>query len=354
MPGRWTKLILLSVSTCLFAGCARSQFTATSVPARYAARPIRDYSRLDLTAYASLDASDDAIRSGDRLQVNLNTGTFTEDSEHTWKVRVDESGQASLPNIGAVKLAGLTQAQAAESIVKTSLQRDVFLTPSVAVSVEDRRKRTVIVTGAVKTPGPVTISGSEAGLADVIVRAGGLTAEASGAISVSGVGIIPEDVVDGENAIRPVSQTSFRALTVSLADTSESEVAQIRIPEGSVVHVEPSSPRPIQVIGVIRNQAVEVPAGQNVRLLDALTLAGGQTYSNWISDRVTIIRREPGGNKTVRIKASIRKATADAEANLLLDPYDIVSVEENALTFTLSTLSGFIGAGMNASRVAVP
>ena len=148
-----------------------------------------------------------------------------------------------------------------------------------------------------------------------------------------------------------MGQSAFRAQTISLANTSESEVGEIRIREGSVVHVEPSPPRPIQVIGVIRNQSVEVPAGKNVRLLDAITLAGGQTYSNWISDRITIIRREPGGNKTVRIKASIRKATADAEANLLLAPYDIVSVEENALTFTLSTLSGFIGAGMNATRV---
>ncbi len=353
MPGRWAKFILLSVSTCLFAGCARSQFTATSLPARFAARPIRDFSQMDLTAYASLDASDGVIRSGDRLQVNLNTGTFIEDSEHIWTVSVDESGQASLPNIGAVKLAGLTQAEAARSIVQTSLQRDVFLTPTVSVSLEDRRKRIIIVTGAVKTPGPVTISGNETGLADVIVRAGGLTAEASGAISVSGVGVTTEDVVDGENAIRPVGQSTFRALTVSLADTPESDLAQIMIPEGSVVHVEPSPPRPIQVIGVIRNQAIEVPAGKNVRLLDAITLAGGQTYSNWISDRVTIIRREPGGNNTMRIKASIRKATADAKENLLLAPYDIVSVEENALTFTLSTLSGFIGAGMNASNVAV-
>jgi polysaccharide biosynthesis/export protein len=354
MPGRRIKVILLAVSTCLFAGCARTQFAATSLPARYAARPIRDYSLLDLTAYASPESNDDLIRSGDRLQVNLDPGTFTEDSEHIWPVGVDGSGQATIPNIGPVKLMGLTRAEAAESIVKASIQRDVFLTPSVAVSVEDRRERTIMVTGAVATPGPVTISGHETGLADVIVRAGGLTAEASGAISVSGVDITPAQMVDGVNAIRPVGQSSFQALTISLVTTSESELGQTMIPEGSVVHVQESPPRPIQVIGVIRNQSVEVPAGKNVRLLDAITLAGGQTYSNWISDRVTIIRREPGGHDTVRIKASIRKATADAKANLLLAPYDIVSVEENPLTFTLSTLSGFIGAGLNASNVAIP
>ncbi|MDG1895913.1 MAG: polysaccharide biosynthesis/export family protein [Fuerstiella sp.] len=324
------------------------------MPARFAARPIRDYSLLDLTAYASREANEDLIRSGDSLQVNLDSGTFTEDSEYVWVARVDESGEAAIPNIGAVRLAGLTQAEAAESIVQTSRQRDVFLTPSVAVSVEDRRERTIIITGAVNTPGPVVITGTEAGLADVIVRAGGLTSEASGAISVSGVEATPKNIVDGESAIRPVGQTAFRALTVSLADTTESDLGQIMVPEGSVVHVEPSPPRPIQVIGVIRNQAVEVPAGKNVRLLDAITLAGGQTFSNWISDRVTIIRREPGGNNTVRIKASIRKATADAKENLLLAPYDIVSVEENLLTFTLSTLSGFIGAGANASRAVIP
>ncbi|MDG2130149.1 MAG: polysaccharide biosynthesis/export family protein [Fuerstiella sp.] len=354
MPGRWTKVILLTFCTCLCTGCARTQFTATSLPARLAARPIRDYSLLDLTAYASANPSEDVIRLGDRLQVDLNTGTLTENAEHTWPVSVDEFGQAAIPNIGAVKLAGLTSAEAAESIVQTSFQRDVFLTPTVAVSVADRRKRSIVVAGAVNTPGAVTIHGDATSLADVIVRAGGLTSEASGAISVSGVDRAAENVVDGENAIRPVGHATLRAQTVSLAETPESELGQIMIPEGAVVHVEESPPRPIQVVGVISNQAVEVPAGKNVRLLDAITLAGGQTYSNWISDRVTIIRREPGGNNTVRIKASIRKAKADAKEDLLLAPYDIVSVEENALTFTLSTLSGFIGAGMNASRTIVP
>ena len=105
---------------------------------------------------------------------------------------------------------------------------------------------------------------------------------------------------------------------------------------------------------MIKNQVVEVPSGQDVRLLDAVTMAGGQTYSNWISDRVTITRHVSDGSGTIRIRGSIRKARADSSENIPLAPYDIVTVEENVLTFTLSTLSGLFGAGVSAARITGP
>jgi len=68
---------------------------------------------------------------------------------------------------------------------------------------------------------------------------------------------------------------------------------------------------------------------------------------------VTVIRTLPDSKETVRIAASIRGAKNNEKDNILLSPQDIIAVEENIFTFTLSTISGFLGAGFNASRLAI-
>lgn len=332
----------------ILTGCAQTNFHASELPARYAARAVHDYSKLNLTQVTSVAPDADTILAGDRLQVRLDPGTLLEDSEHVWKVSVDDSGQTNLPNIGPVRLAGLTRTQAEQAITQTSLQRQVFLTPTVEVAVEDRREQFILVTGAVNTPGPLPVRSNELTLADIIVRAGGLTNLATGVISVSSA------VAKGpDNVIQSVSMSTPRPMTISLASSSVEELGQTTIPVGAVVNVEESPPRPIRMIGVISNQAIEIPAGEDVRLLDAIAVAGGQTYSNWISDRVTVIRTLPDSKETVRIAASIRGATKNGNENILLAPHDVINVEENIFTFTLSTISGFLGAGFNASRLAL-
>lgn len=344
--------LIIAILLVAVSGCANSPYRAKEIPPQYAAQPVRDYSLVDLTPYASQATRQDAIQPGDRLQVTLDPGTLEKESQRVWHVSVDESGNTTLPNIGAIQVAGLTSSEAESSIVRTSLQRDVFLTPVVEVQVAARNGRTILVSGAVGSPGPVPITKGSVSLADVIVRAGGITNKASGIITVSAAAkeasaasaTIP-------NAILPIGHTTVEPITVSLEKTSEQKIGQIMVPEGSIVHVETIGPRPIKVVGVIRNQVVEVPSGQNVRLLDAVTMAGGQTYSNWISDKVTITRHVSDGSGTVRIRGSIRKARADSQENILLAPYDIVTIEENPITFTLSTLSGLFGAGVNAARL---
>lgn len=336
-------LLLLSAT-----GCVQTQYLANEVPRQFAARPIRNYATVDFTPYARNIADNNTIQPGDQLSVKLDTGTHAEDSELDWSVSVDETGETSLPNIGAIQLAGLTRSQAEKQIVTASQQRDVFLTPTVEVSVRESEERTVYVRGAVKEPGPIVVRGASVTVADVLARAGGLTSDASGNISVSQGESVSSGII---RAVGSSESAATPAVQVSLANTSPEELARLNVTDGAVVNVEATPPRPIKVVGVIQNQVVEVPSGLNVRLLDALTLAGGQTYSNWISDKVTIIRRVPNRDETIRIKASIRRAKNDDAENLLLAPYDIVSVEENLVTFTLSTLSGLFGAGVSAAQI---
>jgi hypothetical protein len=117
---------------------------------------------------------------------------------------------------------------------------------------------------------------------------------------------------------------------------------------------EEAPARTVRVIGVIGDKFIDVPAGRNLRLLDALALAGGQTYSHWISNRVDVIRRIPDKNETIRIRTTIRAAKKNNTDNILLSPNDIVSVEENLATFALSTLGGLSGMSMAARTVTLP
>ena len=73
------------------------------------------------------------------------------------------------------------------------------------------------------------------------------------------------------------------------------------------------------------------PVGQQPRVLDALTWAGGSKMR--MADKIHIIRRVPGEEEPVVINVSLREAKADGKANnVLLAPGDIVSIEETPAT----------------------
>ena len=343
-----TGLVVISVCL-LLPGCAHNTYSVSSLPRKYDARPVANYSSLNLTAYARSEPSGYEIRYGDRLEVALHSGLSGQEAVEEWTVGVDDDGHAILPNIGRVRLAGLTRAQAEQTIINESIVRDVYLTPAVGLKVQERRQNSIIVAGGIGIPGRLEFPESSLTLAEVIVRSGGLTETATGEITVNHA----ESSWDGGDQLTTVTQTTDTgdSLSVSLATTTAAELARIHIPAGATVAFQENPSRSIRVIGVIRDRAVDIPPGRNLRLLDALAMAGGPTYSHWISNRVDIIRRVPGRNETIRIKASIRRAKKDAKANLRLTANDIVSVEENVATFTLSTLGG-LGGLMTAARLA--
>lgn len=345
-----TGLTLLA-ATLLLAGCATT-YSVDSLPKQYAAKSTSDFSTLNLTAYARPAPNSDQIRSGDRLELKLNSGSGGPDSSEDWVVGVDEQGNATLPNIGPVRLAGLTRSQAEQAVVNESINRDVYLTPAVGISVTERHENSIMVTGGITTPGELLFPETTLTLADVIVRAGGLTSAATGKVIVNRT-VSAQDTGDQLTAVSHSTETED-STSIDLATTSAERLASMEIPAGATVTFEESGPRSIRVIGVIHDKELEVPAGRNIRLLDALALAGGPQYSHWVSNRVDVIRRVPGRNETVRIRASIRNAKKDDKANLLLAPNDIVSVEENPMTFTLSTLGGLAGVSGIARSTFVP
>lgn len=112
------------------------------------------------------------IGPGDLIEV-----TVLREPELTEHVRVLDSGDITLPLVGAVGVSNESSVQAAQSIAKAYRQGDFLKHPQVSVTIEQLATQTVAVLGQVQHPGTVTITTSRS-LLDVLAMAGGLTPDA--------------------------------------------------------------------------------------------------------------------------------------------------------------------------------
>ena len=110
---------------------------------------------------------DYVMGAGDVIKV-----TVFQQPELSIEARIAESGSISFPLIGAIRLGGLTGAQA-ERLLASRLKNGNFLqNPQVSVNVSQYRSQQVSVLGAVNRPGryPLDLSGTR--LSEVLAQAG--------------------------------------------------------------------------------------------------------------------------------------------------------------------------------------
>jgi protein involved in polysaccharide export with SLBB domain len=119
-----------------------------------------------------------------------------------------------------------------------------------------------------------------------------------------------------------------------------------------VVTVGKTPARFVTVMGLTGNKVLPLAPERETRMLDAIAEVGGPRYSLWIADKVKIFRRVPGSGETITIVASMRKAKTDGAENLVLASGDVVSVEENIVTFTMDSVGKLLGIGVSASQAA--
>ena len=102
----------------------------------------------------------------------------------TLEARISEGGTITMPLIGAVKLAGLSTAEAGAQIAG-ALKRGKFLNnPQVQVALTTLRSRQVSVLGLVARPGRYALDETSSQLADVIAAAGGVVPTGSETVTV--------------------------------------------------------------------------------------------------------------------------------------------------------------------------
>jgi polysaccharide export outer membrane protein len=116
---------------------------------------------------------------GDAIRV-----TVFQQPDLTTDARISEKGTVAMPLIGEVKVAGLSQPEAAAAIAGKLKDGKYLKNPQVAISVTTLRSKQVSVLGAVARPGRYALDDTSSQLSDVLAAAGGITAAGADTVVV--------------------------------------------------------------------------------------------------------------------------------------------------------------------------
>lgn len=347
---RWSMFACLAVAG---SGCAHHVFHPRHLPAEFQAQRVTNPHSIDLSRLVSYTVSSERIERGDVLEISIATG-YGNNGSDVFTARVAEDGAADIPLIGRVALAGLELPAAEHVVAGAAVERGVFRHPQVTVIMKQQRMHNVTVVGAVATPGVFELPRGRSTLLAAIVAAGGLSEDAGAEVEIRR----PEQAPGGPRvAAGPGQLASYapqggppsRAVShrVDLVQAAQEGNGGYELSDGDVVMVLKRVPRPIQVIGLVNHPGqYEYPPDQELRLIDAMALAGGRR-TEW-ADKVIVVREIPGKPDPVVVELSVREAKHDAASNLRLAPGDIVSVEPTLGTAIYDAL-GFIRFGIGST-----
>jgi len=356
--------LLSAVIAVAAVGCRSGGFTPRTLPAEFQPPVVRDAAKIDLSALSRDNTPSELIRPGDKLDVTVTSG-IEETPPQPMRVQVGEDGYIELPLIGDVPVAGYLPEQAAARIARAGVARQLFVKPVASVVLAERKRNRVTVLGAVEDPGTKELPAHQSDLVAALAAAGNLSKDAATKIKVR------NPAFGGRSSAPPVagpgvsSRSADLARTVSYDQpdpparddtwvTIDLEMASAHgggryvLRDGAVVMAPRQKPTAVHVIGLVREpDRFEIPPDEEVRLLDALAMAGGRTLQ--LADKVRVVRTAPGREEPVIIDVSVAEAKRSTQANLRLAPGDVVSVEETPLTFTIETLRSFIRFGFSAA-----
>ena len=338
---------LVLVALLLASGCQSTQvIDATALPSSYRVGNAAYKPPIDLSLLARESVSSDLIYPGDFLDVTLVTGAESEPPEPR-QYRVDDQGQLDIRDIGPVYVAGATMPEAERLVRAASIERKIFRDPTVSIVLHERKTDHVRVVGAVENPDVYQLPSAGNDLLAAIVKAGGLKEEAGTTIEIR------HPSRPGADASRVSYETSAGApaqqfLRVDLYEAMQGRAGDLRLRDGSVVHVQQRVPQKIYVDGLVTTSGeYELPIDRPLRVSQAIATAGGRKLQ--LADTVHVTRRVPGQDEPVVIKVSMKEAKSNSAADLVLAPDDVVSVEETPLTFTVETLRNFFRFGFSTA-----
>jgi len=211
--------------------------------------------------------------------------TVVDEVDLTRKYLVETDGSITMPYIGRVGAAGLTIEDLRKRITE-ALQKDWIKNPQVLVGVEQYKARSVLVTGAVRAPQRVTLTGLTMSLLEALTLAGSPTSSAANEVTVV-------------RAPKP-GQKEPETITVDRRDLEVGRAGRdVVLEDGDIINVPEA--KKFYVSGAVKNTgALVYESGMTVAR--ALVLAGGLTDRG--SDRRVTIKREVGG-KVQEISAKL-------------------------------------------------
>jgi polysaccharide export outer membrane protein len=302
------------------------------------------------------------IYPGDVLDVTLITGAEKETPEPL-PYRVTPRGMLELPLVGEIKVAGLTLTGAEEAIRTESINRRVYRSPIVSVLMNTRQADRVLVVGAVKEPKVYELPRAGSDLLAAITEAGGLTEDAGTIIEIrhpakstkNGVSqasfatdLVGESGELPNNATLEATSQTSNSVHVDLVEAMAGKAADLSLNDGSVVWVKEHRPETIYVQGLVKEAGeFELPKDKPLRVHQAIALAKGRTIE--FADKIHITRFLEAEQEPIVIEVSWNEAKSDRDANIVLMPGDVVSVEETPQTFAADFLRNFFRVGFTSS-----
>ncbi len=234
----------------------------------------------------------------------LNVVVF-ETPELSSSVRVNQNGDASLPVLGAVHLAGLNSQEASSALEDAYRTRGLLLNPHVTVSETEFASQGASVLGEVRAPGVYPTLGSRR-LLDMISLAGGVSNTAGRLASI----------VHRNDSEHPVQ--------IALQPTPAALHAQVNpvIQPGDTVIIAKAGV--IYVVGdVLRPGGILVDNNERLSVIEALSLAGGMNKTAALS-QTRLVRKLPAGREEVGL--DLKHILYGKQADILVSDGDILYV----------------------------
>ena len=251
--------------------------------------------------------------------------------ELTTKVRVSNSGDAYLPLIDYVHVAGLTTEEAQALIEKRLTDGGFLKNPHVAVFVNEYASQGASVLGEVAKPGVYPVLGEQR-LLDLISAAGGLTDKAGRSVTVT----------HRNQTDKPVTVPLSRNLT----DNPESNV---EVFPGDTVIVRKADI--VYVVGDVGRPSGFLMDSGNLTVLKAIALAGGTNRTAKLNG-AKILRKGPNGVSETPVP--LKKILQAKAADVTMEAEDILFVPGSSSKIVATrTLEAAMQAATALSIVAI-
>jgi polysaccharide biosynthesis/export protein len=354
----WATVTLLLV-LALCSGCNRAVYRVSNLPADCLAPLPTNSQTVNLAGLADATVSSDILQFGDVLEVTMVTD-YAKLTTTTTPLRVADDGTIIVPLIGKVAVAGLKPEQAEQLIAAESIARGVFRNPYITLTMKQCRTNKITVVGAVEEPGAVTLPRASSSLLNALVAAGGLSKDADTEVEIRRTdsrNSIPTESQsmqatdkNGNNLLQANYQSEQSGPSSPVVKVNLNAVGQgiEKLPDlhdGDVVYVAKRVLKPVYVLGLVTKPGeIPYPANQQLRVLDAIAMAGG--CNNPAAEDILVIRQPPGKAEPIRISVGLQ-AAKQGQDNLALAPGDIVSVEQTPATTAVEVIRTFFRIGMS-------
>jgi polysaccharide biosynthesis/export protein len=324
-------LLALSACALLAAGCGPGSMSQTQTLATAASPPsmadLDQINRINSSlAAAALQTSsptaDYRLAPEDVLEVTLYNIPASDVgiTPRQVEARVSQEGMITLPLLGNIPAAGLTPSALEQSLRE---RYDKYLhNPQVGVNIREFRGQRITVTGEVRSPGVLQLSGPKT-LVDLLAMAGGISDKAGKQVHIYRQG--------------PEGRQSYVIDIQALARNPG--LVNMPVQAGDVINVPQSGM--FFVYGAV-GRAGSFPLAQSYTFTQALTVAGGVKGDLADYGEIAIFRRRDG-LEAEKIPVNPNEVFAGKARDPLIVPDDVIVVPVNSFKWFVQRFIGGIG-----------